>query len=309
MMEETMELRQLTIFRAVARMLNFTKAAISLNYVQSNVTAQIHALEEELGVPLFDRLGGKQVVLTDAGRQLLEYAERLLDLADEAQTTVRVGGEPQGTLKIGATQTLCIYRLPQLLRTFRTRYPRVHLIFHPSPASKLRDLVRTGSIDVAFVFEQTDHEGGLGDEALARELVWVLAAPDHALVGREEVGPSDLAQMDVLVTEAGCCYWSLFERILSRANVYPAMTLEFSSIEAVKQCVMIGLGLTVLPAVTVEAELSQGRLLKLPWSGPDFTVVTHMVWHKDKWLSPALDAFLSLSREMLAIREGNELSR
>jgi len=153
---------------------------------------------------------------------------------------------------------------------------------------------------VAFVFEQTDHEGGPGDEPLAREPVWVLAAPDHALVGREEVRPADLAKMDVLLTEAGCCYWSLFERILSRANVYPATTLEFSSIEAVKQCVMTGLGLTVLPAVAVAAEHSQGRLLKLPWSGPDLTVVTHMIWHKDKWLSPALSAFLSLSREVLA---------
>jgi DNA-binding transcriptional LysR family regulator len=146
----------------------------------------------------------------------------------------------------------------QLLRTFRTRYPRVHLIFHPSPAGELRDLVRTGSIDVAFVFEQLDHEGRPGDEPLAREPVWVLAAPDHALVGREIVVPSDLEKMDVLVTEAGCCYWSLFERILSRANISPATTLECSSIEAVKQCVMTGLGLTVLPAVTVAAELSQG---------------------------------------------------
>jgi len=298
-----MELRQLTIFRAVAKMLNFTKAATSLNYVQSNVTAQIHALEEELGVPLFDRLGGKQVVLTDAGRQLLEYAERLLDLAEEAQATVSMGGEPQGTLKIGATPTLCIYRLPQLLRTFRARYPRVHLIFHPSPGSELRDLVRTGSIDVAFVFEEAGRSGGPGDEPLAREPVWVLAAPDHSLVGREGVRPSDLAKMDLLLTEAGCCYRGLFERILSRASVYPATTLEFSSIEAVKQCVMTGLGLTVLPAVAVSAELSQGRLLKLPWMGPDLTVVTHVVWHKDKWLSPALDAFLSLTREMLATQK------
>jgi DNA-binding transcriptional LysR family regulator len=67
------------------------------------------------------------------------------------------------------------------------------------------------------------------------------------------------------------------------------------------------LGLTVLPEVTVAAELSQGRLLKLPWSGPDLTVVTHMVWHKDKWLSPALSTFLSLSREILATREGEEI--
>jgi DNA-binding transcriptional LysR family regulator len=294
----------LSIFRAVARMRSFTKAAISLNYVQSNVTAQIHALEEELGVPLFDRLGGKQVVPTDAGRHLLSYAERLLDLAEEAQTAVR-GGEPQGTLKIGATPTLCIYRLPQLLHTFRTRYPRVHLIFHPSPVSELRDLIRTGSIDVAFVFEEEDREGGPGDEPLAREPIWVLAAPDHSLVGRETLVPSDLAEMDVLLTEAGCCYRSLFERILSRASVYPATTFEFGRIEAVKQCVMTGLGLTVLPAVTVTAELSQGRLLKLPWSGPDLTVVTHMVWHKDNWLSPALDAFLSLTREMLMITEGD----
>jgi DNA-binding transcriptional LysR family regulator len=307
MMEKVMELRQLTIFRAVAKMLNFTKAAASLNYVQSNVTAQIHALEEELGVPLFDRLGGKQVVLTDAGRQLLEYTERLLDLAEEAQTTVSMGGEPQGTLKIGATQTLCIYRLPLLLRTFRTRYPHVRLIFHPSPGSELRELVRTGNIDVAFVFEEAEREGGPGDEPLAREPVWVLSAPDHPLVGRQVVVPADFAEMDLLVSEAGCCYRGLFERILSRASVYPATTLEFGSIEAVKQCVMAGLGLTILPAVAVSAELSQGRLLKLPWMGPDLTVVAHMVWHKDKWLSPALDAFLCLAREMFATRGSDEI--
>ena len=72
---------------------------------------------------------------------------------------------------------------------------------------------------------------------------------------------------------------------------------------------MTGLGLTGLPGVTVAAELSQGRLLKLPWRGPDLTVVTHMIWHKDKWLSPALDAFLSLTREMLVITESDEGER
>jgi DNA-binding transcriptional LysR family regulator len=151
---------------------------------------------------------------------------------------------------------------------------------------------------VAFVFEEPERSAGPGDEPLAPEPVWVLAAPDHALVGGESVVPSNLAQMNLLLTETGCCYRSLFERVLSRASVYPATTLEFSSIEAVKQCVMTGLGLTVLPAVAVSAELSQGRLLKLPWIGPDLTVVTHMVWHKDKWHSPAFEAFLSLTRAM-----------
>lgn len=294
-----MDLRQLTIFRAVAKLRSFTRAASSLNYVQSNVTAQIHALEEELGVPLFDRLGSKQVILTNAGQHLLEYAERLLNLAEEAQFTISHQSEPQGTLKIGAAPTLCIYRLPQLLRTFRTRYPGVHLIFRPSSVGELRSLIRTGDLDVALVFEETSYEAGPGEETLAAEPVWVLAAPDHPLVGQEEIVPADFAATDVLLTEAGCCYRGLLERILSRANISPATTLEFSSIEAVKQCVMAGLGLTILPAVAVSEEIAQGRLCKLPWRGPDLTVITHMVWHKDKWLSPALAAFLALSREML----------
>ena len=299
-----MDLRQLTIFRAVAKHLNFTRAAASLNYVQSNVTAQIHALEEELGVPLFDRLG-KQVVLTDAGNQLLQYAERLLELAEEAQSVVSLGIEPQGTLKIGSTEMFCIYRLPALLRAFRTQYPRVHLIFRPSPATELRHLVREGVIDVAFLLEERDRESGPTDEPLAVESVWLLSAPDHPLVGKVEVTPADLIGMDLLLIDARCSYRTLFERILEKANVAPASTMEFGSIEAVKQCVMAGLGLAVLPSYAVAAELSQGRLCKLPWAGPTLDVVTRVIWHKDKWLSPALTAFLVLTRSHLMTPEGN----
>ncbi|AJY73803.1 LysR family transcriptional regulator [Paenibacillus beijingensis] len=297
-----MDLRQLTIFRAVATMLSFTKAAVSLNYVQSNVTTQIQALENNLGVPLFDRLGGKQVVLTDAGRQLLQYAEQLLDLAEEAQAAVSLGEEPQGTLRIGAAESLCIYRLPSLLRSFRTRYPRVKIVFRPSPVAELRNLVHSGSIDVAFVFEELDREGGPGDEILAIEPVWVVAAPDHPLVGNEVVVPSDFTGVDLLLTESGCCYRGHFERILSRANVYPKTILEFNSIEAVKQCVISGLGVTLLSSVSVSSEITSGQLVKLPWEGPDLSVVTHLVWHKDKWLSPSLAAFLTHAREMLTIK-------
>ena len=175
-----MDLRQLTIFREVARKLSFTRAAIHLNYVQSNVTAQIHALEEELGQPLFDRLG-RQVVLTEAGQQLMEYAERLLMLAEEAQTAVSTGTTPQGTLRIGASETLCIYRLPVLLRAFRSRYPRVHVIFCPTTISERRRLVQEGLIDVAFVLDEIDSESELGDELITREPVWLVAAPDHVL--------------------------------------------------------------------------------------------------------------------------------
>ncbi|HYN90021.1 MAG TPA: substrate-binding domain-containing protein, partial [Ardenticatenaceae bacterium] len=103
----------------------------------------------------------------------------------------------------------------------------------------------------------------------------------------------------LLLTEQGCNYRSLFERALNAAGVYPSTTLEFGSVEAIKQCVMAGMGITVLPAVAVAAEVAQGRLVALPWADRPLDMVTQMLWHKDKWLSPALGAFLDLTREML----------
>ena len=100
-----MELRQLETFRAVASTLSFTRAASALGYAQSSVTAQIQALEGELGVALFDRLG-RRVALTDAGQRLVEYAERLLTLAEKARSALAEGAEPSGTLQDRTAEAL-----------------------------------------------------------------------------------------------------------------------------------------------------------------------------------------------------------
>src|SRR5215210_5308545 len=120
--ERPMELRQLETFRAVAGPLSFTRAAVTLGYAQSSVTAQIQALEAELGVALFDRLG-RRVALTEAGQRLLEYADRLLSLADEARAAVAEGAEPAGTLTVGAPETVLTYRLPRVLQRYRATFP------------------------------------------------------------------------------------------------------------------------------------------------------------------------------------------
>src|SRR5262245_61208011 len=106
-----MELRQLSTFRVVATNGSFTRAALALGYAQSRLNAHIQALEADLGVPLFGRLG-KQTVLTAAGRRFLTYATQLLELAEEARTTATAGDEPTGMLTISAPETLCTYRLP-----------------------------------------------------------------------------------------------------------------------------------------------------------------------------------------------------
>jgi DNA-binding transcriptional LysR family regulator len=291
-----MEIRQLSTFRTVAELGNFTRAAERLGYVQSNVTAHVQALERELGVVLFDRLG-RQVRLTLAGRRLLDYAGRILALADEASNAVNDTGA--GEVRISAPDTLCAHRLPALLRLVRSELPLVRVFFRPVSAATLRQQVWEGELDVAFTLEPSHPTTGLHVEALAHEAILLVASPEHALVGAAAVAPADLIGAPVLLTEAGCAYRVSFEQALAAAGVTLRETLEFSSVEAIKQCVIAGMGVAVLPAVTVARELSQGELAALNWVGPSLTMTTQMIWHAKRWCGPTLSAFLALARQAL----------
>jgi DNA-binding transcriptional LysR family regulator len=292
-----MELRQLATFRLLATNLNFTRTATVLNYVQSNVTAQIQALEEELGVRLFDRLG-KRVTLTEVGERLLRYAEQIVDLADEMGKVASTKEDPMGALTISAPESLCTYLLPKLLQHFRSCYPQVRVQFRPSPVADLRRLVSEGMLDIAFVLEEPIHSTKLIVKQLFPEPLHVIAAPSHPLARVDQVEPADMEGETVLLTESGCSYRALFEYSLAVAGVQPATTLEFSSVEAIKQCVMVGMGISILPEMATRAEVEQGKLVVLPWRLPDVQVMTQMIWHKEKWLSPALGAFIDTAANM-----------
>jgi DNA-binding transcriptional LysR family regulator len=304
------ELRQLETFRAVARELSFSRAAAGLGYVQSSVSSQVAALERELGVPLFDRLG-RRIALTEAGRVMLEYSERLLDLAREAGEAVAdagVGsGEITGSLSVSAPETLLTYRLPELLTVFHEIYPKVRVSLKPTAVGRLvgstRRALEEGRVDVAFVLDVPSvSTRGLSTELLLEEEVSIVAPPAHTLASSVLVDPSDLIRETVLLPEApqsGCAYRGRFERQLSEGGVVPRETLEFQSIEAIKRCVSAGMGITVLPTVTVKAELAAGALSELGWREL-IRVGTLMAWNEARWASPALRAFLKTSREVLS---------
>lgn len=304
-----MELRQLETFRAVARELSFSRAAAGLGYVQSSVSSQVAALERELGVPLFDRLG-RRIALTEAGMVMLDYSERLLDLAREAGEAIAdagVGqGEITGSLRVSAPETLLTYRLPELLTIFHESFPRVRVSLQPTAVGRLvgstRRALEEGRIDVAFVLDVPSVVvEGLAAELLMEEEVSVVAPPAHALAVPSLVGPSDLGGETVLLPEApqsGCAYRGRFERQLAEGGIVPRETLEFQSIEAIKRCVGAGMGITVLPTVAVEAELAGGDLSELGWQEP-IRVGTLMAWNQARWASPALRAFLKTAREVL----------
>jgi len=266
-------------------------------------------LEQELGAPLFDRLG-RTIALTEAGRVMLSYSERLLGLARESKEAVAdagVGsGEITGALSVSAPETLLTYRLPELLALFHKRHPRVRVSLKPTAVGRLvgstRRALEEGRVDVAFVLDGPAEIVGLSAEPLVEEAVSVVAPPAHALADFSLVNPEELGGETVILPEApesGCAYRGGFERQLSAAGVVPRETLQFQSIEAIKRCVSAGMGVSVLPAVSVEAELASGSLSELGWREP-IRVGTLMAWNGQRWASPALRAFLQTAREVFS---------
>ena len=293
-----MEVRQLQIFRILAEELNFTRTAERVHTVQSNVTTQIKALEEELGTPLFDRLG-RRVTLTDAGRRFQPFAEQALTAMEQGQRAIQMDAEPSGPLRIGAPESVLTYRLPLVLRAYRRRFPHVELIFRPYSDLTLCAKLETGKFDMAIQMSDAKPNPALKSIRLRTERVFLLSDASHPLAKLRIVKPADLAGQMLLLTEAGCGYREKLDQVLALQNIRPGNVTEFSSVEAIKQCVIAGMGLALLPAIVVSRELRQHQIKALHWAGPSLDIATQVLWHKDKWVSPAMAAFQELMQETL----------
>ncbi|MFD4375447.1 LysR family transcriptional regulator [Streptomyces sp. NPDC058486] len=288
-----MELRLLATFEKVAEVLSFTRAAAELGYAQSSVTSQVKALETALGTELFERLGGR-IRLTEAGERLLPYARRMAELAEEARAAV-AAGEPAGTITIGTMESLTTYRLPPLLEYVHHRHPAVRLALRPTLGGEAtRQALRQGTYDLGFLMEAgTDHEG-LESEVLAPEPLTLVAAPGHPLAARTDLTTTDLTTTGLIGTEPGCPYRDLFEAELAGSG---ADFLEFGTIEASKRAVASGLGIALLPRITVQEELASGELVALDWEAP-FTLFTQLAWRRGKRLPAHVRLFVEQARRL-----------
>jgi DNA-binding transcriptional LysR family regulator len=293
-----MEVRQLEIFCVLASELNFTRTAERVHTVQSNVTTQIKTLEQELGVPLFDRLA-KHVVLTDAGRNFLPYATRALAAMEEGRQVLTCGSEPAGTLRIGSPESVLTYRLPAVLDCFRKRFPKVEIQFRPEPPGPCGDALETGQLDVVIFMGDVDPTDQVRSVRLRGEKVLLFAHPSHALVAKKVLQPVDLTGQVLLLTECGCGYRKNLDQVIASLNIKPESITEFTSVEAIKQCVIAGMGIGLLPEIVLMRELSAGLIAAFEWDGPNLDIATHILWHRDKWLSPAMKAFLETLKETL----------
>ncbi|MEG6584119.1 LysR family transcriptional regulator [Dendrosporobacter sp. 1207_IL3150] len=293
-----MEFRQLETFCTIVKTGSFTQAADLLGYAQSSITTQIKMLETELGTKLFERLG-RRVILTKQGAEFLTYAKKIIHLAQEAKDAVSDSLVPKGTLIIGAPDSLCAIRLPKMLREYRMRYPQVEIVLKTGTCSDFRRWLNNNTVDIAFFLDRKLNYPELISNVLYTEPMVIISSPDHPLVSKGKIQPADLHNQYLILSEQGCSYRAILDQMLIDAHVRPGHILELGSIAAIKQCAINGLGITLLSKTAVTEELTSGDLADLNWNGPDFAVLNQVAYHKDKWLSPAISAFLQLAYESI----------
>jgi DNA-binding transcriptional LysR family regulator len=254
-----MELSDLHIFRSVVQAGGITRAAEKLHRVQSNVTTRVQQLEQELGVQLFTR-DGKRLHLSPAGKVLLDYADRLLDLAGEAREAVH-DAKPRGLFRLGAMESTASTRLPGPLSEYLRRYPDVKLELQTGNTPLLASKVLTGELDAAVVAEPVA-DAPFDKTPVFDEEIVIIAAAGHPPIR----SPRDADPSTVLAFEPGCAYRARLEEWFARRNDMPERIIEMSSYHAILSCTVAGMGIALVPRIvlTTFPELRHLSVHELP---------------------------------------------
>jgi DNA-binding transcriptional LysR family regulator len=241
-----MDLRHLQTFKAIAEEGSFVQAAERLQYAQSTITLQIQQLEEELGVELFDRQRRK-IQLTSAGQMLLIHAQHVLNQLKQMQQDISdlATGE-SGTLRVGMIEPVARLYLADVLRTFRVRYPRIHLIIEVLSTIRTHEQLVADQIDLG-ISTPPPANTGLVFEPLVTEAMVLLLPSDHPLQERAGIVLSDLCDECLLLTHPPCAYRAVIEQAFMARGLPLAVSIEIGSLEVIKQVVEQGLGIAILP--------------------------------------------------------------
>ncbi|MDA1577073.1 MULTISPECIES: LysR family transcriptional regulator [Bacillus cereus group] len=284
-----MEMRHVKTFCAIVKYGGFSKAAHALGYAQSTVTAHMKALENDLHIPLFDRLG-KKVLLTKAGHQFHPYALELLAIYEKAQEIPQNTDQLEGTLSITSNESLAVYRLPQLLRAYKQKNPKVNIVLETNTNEQAINKLREGETDVIFIIgESMEHNDFITLTFSNETFGWIL--PIHSPI---HANPFHLLQdTQFIFTEQSCGYRPMVDRFLRQSGNIPEKTFETSNVEVIKQAVMCELGISILPYIVVQENCQKEQIQFQPIETPA-VIQSHVIYHKSRWISPVLQSFLSL---------------
>ncbi len=286
---QSLDLRSLEIFRAVAIEGSVSKAALKLNRVQSNISTRVKQLERQLEKNLFLRQN-RGLTLTPDGRLLLSYTERLLQLSSEASEALNAG-KPSGVFRIGAMESTAIARLPEILSRYHELYPDVQIELQTDTARGLIDRLRSYDVEIAFLAEPVSFERI--DTLPVFEERLILVAP-KSFPPLENTG--EISGKTVVAFEAGCAYRRYLDDWLLESGIVPGGVMAVSSYLAILACVSAGTGYAVVPQSVLDVVSTKGRFRHYALPDKVSRIKTLLAWRSD-YVSAKFDTL----RELLPV--------
>ena len=289
-----MTLRHIRIFLAVCSCgCNMTNAAEFLHMTQPAVSLATHELEDYYGVILFDRIG-RRLILTEVGKHFQEYALHIAALFDDMEKGLRSWDE-KGILRVGASITIGAQFLPSYVKTFAVLHPGADVRAIIGPSDLLEERLMDNTLDFALL-EGIPHTPSLRSEAYMEDHLSVVCPKEGPFQQGQQISQEEFRRQKFLLRERGSGTREEFERAMENAGLSVTPAWEAMSTTALVNAVISGLGIAVLPYRMILGPLKRGLVSTIAVEGLDFRRNFHIVYHKDKFLTPLIQKFMNLCR-------------
>lgn len=283
-----MDIQSLKTFVQVATLENYTKAANEMNYAQSTVTMQLKRLEEELGYPLFEKIGRRNY-LTSQGRSFLEYANRILSLVQEATALSDDPRTMKGTLKVGALESIAFSKIIPKLHSYKSEFPNAEIEIKIAESRELLNMLRENRIDVAWTAGEPITDGTFNCLFSREEPLSFVASVHHPLASRRATIEEILSYPVISTEPSGYCWFKLCE-IASMWNIGIQRSVTVESIYGVSQLLHDKESIAFLPSFAV----TDPELISLDTAIAPQTRLSQMLVLNNKWRSPLIEGFFSV---------------
>ena len=288
-----MEIRTLLTFARIAETGSFSKTAEQLGYSQSAVTMQIKQLEGNLRVRLFDRLG-KQVRLTQAGERLLPYALEVLDVVQKAESIAREPEEILGHLRIGTSESFVISVLPPVFAEFQEICPHVEVCVQTAFVEDLFQKLRQNEVDLLYFLDEKYYFPEWIKVFERERPIHFVASAGSDLAGEQDIPIERLLREPLYLTEKGISYRYAMEQALAEKGVELHPFLEIGNTSVITRFLLQNRGISFLPEYVVRDDLDSGRLVILDTECPEIKMWSQLVYHRGKYVTPQMRAFIAL---------------
>ena len=293
-----MELRHIRYFLAVAEEGSFTKAAELLGYSQAAVTAQIKAMEKELGVPLFDRIG-KRVYLTQEGKTFLPHALNMLRAEEEAIHSVRQTEHLSGELSICSASSYAMDVLPDILLKFTAMHPDVNVTVRISDfVEDSTSRLARGEIDFVVCLDEEYAYPEFLTMAKKQERVVFVTYPENPLAEEKGLKASDVVRERFIVADRDISYCAFLDKELRKQGTEMKPAMEIGSVGAITRILLNGYGCSFIPEFAVKQYVERGELKLLDVSDIDISICSYFICSKDRWINPIMREFIRFAEEI-----------